>query len=99
MINNNKIWVSNYIISLLFSFNIFFWGIAYNFIQLRFLIFFLLIPLLINLNKKIFFKILKYALISAVVFLHLFLQSNVFVNASLFFIFGFFQMNYLLTER
>jgi hypothetical protein len=92
MINNNKIWVSNYIISLLFSFNIFFWGIAYNFIQLRFLIFFLLIPLLINLNKKIFFKILKYALISAVVFLHLYLQSNVFVNASLFFIFGFFLL-------
>jgi len=92
MINNNKIWVSNYIISLLFSFNIFFWGIAYNFIQLRFLIFFLLIPLLINLNKKIFFKILKYALISAVVFLHLYLQSNVYVNASLFFIFGFFLL-------
>ena len=92
MINNNKIWVSNYIISLLFSFNIFFWGIAYNFIQLRFLIFFLLIPLLINLNKKFFFKILKYALISAVVFLHLYLQSNVYVNASLFFIFGFFLL-------
>jgi hypothetical protein len=92
MINNNKIWVSNYIISLLFSFNIFFWGIAYNFLQLRFLIFFLLIPLLINLNKKFFFKILKYALISAVVFLHLYLQSNVFANSSLFFIFGFFLL-------
>jgi hypothetical protein len=92
MINNNKIWVSNYIISLLFSFNIFFWGIAYNFLQLRFLIFFLLTPLLINLNKKFFFKILKYTLISAVVFLHLYLQSNVFANSSLFFIFGFFLL-------
>ena len=92
MIKNNTIYVSTYIISLLFSFNIFFWGITYNFIQLRFLIFLLLIPLIINLNKFFFCKILKYALISILVFLHLYLQSNVFIYNSLFFILGFFLL-------
>lgn len=92
MIKNNTIYVSTYIISLLFSFNIFFWAITYNFIQLRFLIFLLLIPLIINLNKIFFCKILKYALISILVFLHLYLQSNVFVYNSLFFILGFFLL-------
>ena len=96
MINNNIICVSSYIISLLFSFNIFFWGITYNFIQLRFVIFFLLIPLLINSNKFFFFKILKYALISIVVFLHLYSQSNVFIYSSIFFIFGLFFLLIIL---
>jgi hypothetical protein len=96
MINNNIICVSSYIISLLFSFNIFFWGITYNFIQLRFLIFFLLIPLLINSNKNFLFKILKYALISIVVFLHLYSQSNVFIYSSIFFIFGLFFLLIIL---
>lgn len=92
MVKNNTIYVSTYIISLLFSFNIFFWGITYNFIQLRFLIFLLLFFLIINLNKKFFSKVLKYALVATVVFLHLYLQSNVFVYNSLFFILGFFLL-------
>lgn len=92
MIKNNTIYVSSYIISLLFSFNIFFWGITYNFIQLRFFIILLLIPLIINFNKKFFCKVLKYALTSTVVFLHLYIQSNLFVYNSLFFILGFFLL-------
>ena len=90
MINNNTFNIPTYIISLLFSLNIFFWGITYNFVQLRFLIFFLLIPLIINLKKKFFFKILKYALICILVFIHLYLQSNLFINSSLFYIIGLF---------
>jgi hypothetical protein len=92
MIKNNTIYASTYIISLLFSFNIFFWGIIYNFIQLRFFIILLLIPLIINFNKKFFCKVLKYALISTVLFLHLYIQSNLFVYNSLFFILGFFLL-------
>ena len=92
MIKNNTIYVSTYIISLLFSLNIFFWGITYNFIQLRFFIILLLIPLIINFNKKFFCKVLKYALTSTVVFLHLYMQSNLFVYNSLFFILGFFLL-------
>ena len=96
MINNNAINISAYTISLLFAFNIFFWGITYHFIQFRFLIFFLLIPLLLNLNKDFFLKILKYALIFILIFLHLYSQSNIFTYSSLFFILGLFFLLIIL---
>ena len=96
MINNNLIYISTYIISFLFSFNIFFWGITYHFIQFRFLIFLLLIPLLINLNKGFFLKILKYLSISILIFLHSFTQSNIFIYSSLFFIVGLFFLLIIL---
>jgi hypothetical protein len=82
--------LKNILICLLFSFNIFFWGIIFDFIQLRFLIFFLIFPILLNFNRIIFSKFLKYFLISVILFLHLFFQTNKFQYNYLHSIFGFF---------
>ena len=73
-----QISIKNNLICLIFSFNIFFWGITYNFIQLRFLIFLLILPIFLNFNKIIISKFIKYFFISLVLFLHLFFQSNIF---------------------
>ena len=82
--------LKNILICLLFSFNIFFWGIIFDFIQLRFLIFLLIFPILLNFNRIIFSKFLKYFLISVILFLHLFFQTNKFQYNYLHSIFGFF---------
>jgi hypothetical protein len=82
--------LKNVLICLLFSFNIFFWGIIFDFIQLRFLIFLLIFPILLNFNRIIFSKFLKYFLISVILFLHLFFQTNKFQYNYLHSIFGFF---------
>ena len=44
----------NFLISLVFSFNIFLWQISFNFIQFRFLILLLILPLIFNFNYRIF---------------------------------------------
>jgi hypothetical protein len=82
--------VKNILICLLFSFNIFFWGIIFDFIQLRFLIFLLIFPILLNFNRIYLSKFLKYFLISLIIFLHLFFQTNKIPNNFLSSIFGFF---------
>lgn len=88
--------IKNNLICLIFSFNIFFWGITFNFIQLRFLIFLLIFPILLNFNKIIISKFLKYFLISLVLFLHLFFQSNNFFLNYLYSIFGLFLIMVIL---
>ena len=88
--------IKHNLICLLFSFNIFFWGITFNFIQLRFLIFLLIFPILLNFNKIIISKFIKYFLISLVLFLHLFFQSNIFLFNYLYSIFGLFLIMVIL---
>ena len=88
--------IKNNITCLIFSFNIFFWGITFNFIQLRFLIFLLIFPILLNFNKIIVFNFLKYFLISLVLLLHLFFQSNNFFWNYLYSIFGLFIIMVIL---
>jgi hypothetical protein len=88
--DNLQIRVKNILICLLFSFNIFFWGINFDFIQLRFVIFLLIFPILLNLNRIKLSKFLKYFLISLILLLHLFFQTNKFQYNYLPSIFGFF---------
>lgn len=88
--------IKNNLICLIFSFNIFFWGITFNFIQLRFLIFLLIFPILLNFNIIIISKFIKYFLISLVLFLHLFFQSNIFFFNYLYSIFGLFLIMVIL---
>jgi hypothetical protein len=83
-----QIIIKNNIICLLLSFNIFFWGITFDFIQLRLLIFLLIIPIFLNLNKIILLKFLKYLLISLVLFFHLFFQADTLFLNNLISIFG-----------
>jgi hypothetical protein len=64
--------------SLLFSFNIFFWGVTYSTIQLRFLILLLIVPIFINCSKQILFKFLKYFIFVLLLLAHLFFQSKTF---------------------
>ena len=88
--------IKNNLICLIFSFNIFFWGVTFNFIQLRFLIFLLIFPILLNFNKRITSKLIKYFLISLVLFLHLFFQSNIFFFNYLYSIIGLFLIMVIL---
>ena len=88
--------IKDNLICLIFSFNIFFWGITFNFIQLKFLIFLLIFPILLNFNKIIISKFIKYFLISLVLFLHLFFQSNIFLFNYLYSIFGLFLIMVIL---
>lgn len=88
--DNLQIRVKTNLICLLFSFNIFFWGIIFDFIQLRFLIFLLIFPILLNFNRIKLSKFLKYFLISLMLLLHLFFQTNKFQYNYLPSIFGFF---------
>ena len=61
----------NYLfISFLFSSFIFFWDISFNFLQLRFLIFLLIIPILFKLDKILIKKTIKYFLVPFLIFLH-----------------------------
>ena len=88
--------IKNNLICLIFSFNIFFWGVTFNLIQLRFLIFLLIFPILLNFNKRIISKFIKYFSISLVLFLHLFFQSNIFFFNYLYSIFGLFLIMVIL---
>ena len=88
--------IKNNLICLIFSFHLFFWGITFDFIQLRFLIFLLIFPILLNFNKIIISKFIKYFLISLVLFLHLFFQSNLFFVNYLYPIFGLFLIMVIL---
>lgn len=82
--------LKNNLICLLFSFNIFFWEINIYFIQLRFLIFLLIFPILLNLNKISLSNFIKYLLISLVLFIHLSFQSNTSFTNNLYSILGLF---------
>jgi hypothetical protein len=95
-LKNFKIYITENLSILLFSFNIFFWGITLSFIQLRFLIFLLILPIFINFNKIILSKFLKYFLISFFLLLHLFFQSNIFIFNYLFSILGLFLIFIIL---
>jgi len=88
--------IKNNLLCILFSFNIFFWGIAFDFIQLRFLIFLLIFPILLNFNQIILLRCLKFSLISLALFLHLLFQSNIFVYKNLYAIFGLFLIMIIL---
>ena len=88
--------IINNLICLLFSFNIFFWGITFYFIQLRFFIFLLIFQIFINFNRIILFKFIKYFLISLILFLHLFFQSNIFFFNYLYSILGLFLIMVIL---
>lgn len=74
--------------SLLFSFYIFFWGVNYNNVQFRFLIFLLIIPVVINFYKQILFKFRNYLLFTLLLLLHLFIQSKTFALYNIFSILG-----------
>ena len=88
--------IKNNFICLIFSFHLFFWGITFGFIQLRFLIFLLIFPILLNLNKIIVSKFIKYFLISLALSLHLFFQSNIFFFNYLYSILGLFLIMVIL---
>lgn len=81
----------NYLfISFLFSSFIFFWDISFNFLQLRFLIFLLIIPILFKLDKILIKKTIKYFLVPFLIFLHTIIQSpdislNIFLEVLGFF--------------
>lgn len=77
-------------VSFLFSFFIFFWGVSFSYLQLRFSIFLLIIPILINFDKVILQKSIKYFLISLLLFLHLFLQSNFLLFTDIYDLIGLF---------
>jgi len=91
-----QISIKNNLLCILFSFNIFFWGISFDFIQLRFLIFLLIFPILLNFNKIILLRFLKFSIISLALLLHLLFQSNIFVYKNLYPIFGLFLIMVIL---
>ena len=89
-LNNYSEQFKENLIYLLFSLHIFFWGIDYSFVRLKFFIFLLIFFIIFSLNKIILHKLLKYFLISLIILLHLFFQSETFSLNYLFFIIGFF---------
>ena len=91
-----RVSITTNLICFLFSFNIFFWGINIYFIQLRFLIFLLIFPILLNFNKINLSNFIKYLLISLVLFLHLFFQSNTSFPNNLYSILGLFLFMIIL---
>jgi hypothetical protein len=64
------------LISLLFSFHIFFGAVVYHFIQFRFLLLLLMLPIFAKINKIILLKFLKYFLLSAILLIHLLFQAQ-----------------------
>ena len=76
--------------SFLFASFIFFWGINFNFLQLRFLIFLLIIPIILKIDKILFKKITKWFLVAALIFIHNIVQSSIFSLNIFFEILGFF---------
>jgi hypothetical protein len=81
-----------FFISFLFSSFIFFWGINFNFLQLRFLIFLLIIPIILKVDKILFKKITKYFLVATLIFIHNIVQSSIFSLNIIFEILGFFLL-------
>jgi hypothetical protein len=79
-----------FFISFLFASFIFFWGINFNFLQLRFLIFLLIIPIILKIDKILFKKITKWFLVAALIFIHNIVQSSIFSLNIFFEILGFF---------
>lgn len=71
--------LKNYLICFFFSSYIFLWGIIFDFIQLRFFILFLIIPILFNIDRVIALKFLKYFIISTVVVIHYLIQADVII--------------------
>ena len=96
ILKNLKIFIKENLTALLFSFNIFFWGITFSFIQLRFLIFLLILPIFLNFNKIILSKFFKYFLISFLLLLHLLFQSKIFFFNYSFSILGLFLIFIIL---
>ena len=102
-LNKFKDQITIFYISILFSFFIFFRQIKYDFIQLRFLIILLILPIILNFNKKLFKKSLIYLFLSFLFIFHSYIQSNnfssnmnynfysIFVLFGLFFIFDFYN--------
>lgn len=102
-LNKFKDQITIFYISILFSFFIFFWQIKYDFIQFRFLILFLMLPIFLNFDKKFFKKSLIYLFLSFLLISHSYIQSNnfssnmnynffsIFVLFGLFFIFDFYK--------
>lgn len=77
-------------ISFLFSSFIFFWGINFNFVQLRFLIFLLIIPILFKFDKILIKKSIKYLFVAFLIFIHAIIQSSI-VSLNIFLeVLGFF---------
>lgn len=76
------------IICFLFAFYIFFWGISFNFIQLRFLFLLLIIPILLSFSKIYFIKIFKYSIIPIILLSHLAFQASVLTLHHLFSVLG-----------
>ena len=56
---------------------IFLWDIKFEYLQLRFLIAFLILPILLRFNKEIFLKCIKYFFIISIVFIHSLVQSEI----------------------
>ena len=89
-LNNYSEQFKENLIYLLFSLHIFFWGIDYGFLRLKFFIFLLIFIIIFSINKIIFNKLLKYFFISLIIFIHLFFQSETFsLNYYNWFIFNF----------
>lgn len=79
-----------FFVSFLFCSFIFFWGINFDFLQLRFLIFFLIIPIVLKIDKILLKKIENYFFVAALIFIHNIIQSSI-ISLNIFFeIFGFF---------
>lgn len=89
-LNNYSEQFKENLIYLLFSLHIFFWGIDYGFLRLKFFIFLLIFIIIFSINKIIFNKLLKYFFISLIIFIHLFFQSETFSLNYLFFTAGLF---------
>jgi hypothetical protein len=89
-IKNPQLIIKINLISLLYSFNIFFWGIAFGYIQLRFLIFLLIFLIFFKFNKIIILNFFKYFLISLILFLHLLFQASTISFYHLYSILGLF---------
>lgn len=77
-LNNTSEQIKENFIYLLFSLHIFFWGIDYGFVRFKFFIFFLIFFIVFSFNKLILNKLIKYFLISSVIFFHLFFQAETF---------------------
>lgn len=83
----------NYLfVSFLFSSFIFFWGINFNFLQIRFLIFLLIVPILFKLDKIFIKKIIKYLIVTCLILFHFIFQSSSYTLDFFFYVIGFFLL-------
>ena len=89
-LKNLQIFIEENLICLLFSFYIFFWGIAFNFVQLRFLIFLLILPIFLKIGQITLIKLFKYSIIPLTLLFHLTLQASTLTSNHFFSILGLF---------